>query len=103
MRKILDTIIETDREAQKLAAAAEEKQQSLALEIETQKQTMRQMYMERAQSRLDKIRAEEEAEAQRLTTQYKNRAQDNLARLRELCKTNEKKWIEDIFQKITTP
>jgi len=103
MRKILDTIIQTDHEAQQLAKDAEEKQKSMGQEIDTQKQAMRQMYAERAKARLEKIRAEEEAEAQRLTDRFKEKARDNLARLEDLCKVNENKWVDEITARITKP
>lgn len=103
MRKILDTIIQTDHEAKQLAKDAEEKQKSMGQEIDTQKQAMRQMYAERAKARLEKIRAEEEAEAQRLTDRFKEKARDNLARLEDLCKVNENKWVDEITARITKP
>ena len=103
MQKIFDAIIKTDLKAQQLAAEAEERQKNLQKEIEEKKQALRQMYMERAEARLNKIRAQEEEFGRQQTEQFQNRAKENKARLDSLYQANQKKWIEEITARIITP
>ena len=74
MQKILDAILQTDLQAQKLAAEADEKQKNLKKEIDEKKQALRQMYMERAEARLNKIRAEEEQFGLQQTVRFQSKA-----------------------------
>ncbi len=100
---LINKIIEAEQEAQRLAAEALKKRESMHSELKVARSTLRDSYFGRAKLRIDKIREREAALAVEQLAELDSTYTKNLASIESAFKQNEAQWVDTLFGMIVKP
>lgn len=101
--ELIHTIIETEREAQTLAAEAKEKKLRLREELRAGAETLRKKYLDMADTRIAEVRTQENAFTDGKIREANETHSVEMESLERLYAENRDAWVDKIYALVVDP
>ena len=100
MERVIDTIIEIERQAQELVRDCREQQKSLEQSIVAETEDIRRRYRERADARLKKVEDAERGFYEESLSAQRKKRDEQMSAMDSLIREKMNEWSEEIFERI---
>lgn len=96
---IIKKLVEIDRQARKMVAEAADEKEKTVEALEQEKKAVHSNILERAQSRIEKIKTESSQESEKTAISIEDEGSEMMKRLETSFSQNSAKWEGELFNR----